>query len=250
MVLVHGEAGIGKTSLVREAAAAARAERSHVLFGQCLRFGADVTSYVPFTHAFTQWLRSTSSDCRDRLAPHGSIDDLVPALTDPSSVGSRCSRSARPWTQMQADAPTVLVVDDLQWSDPSSLDALSYLVAGFVDGQRLAILATYRDTDLDEGHRLHGWLADALRMPSVSQLALGRMDAWTMEELVLARGGPGAVPGRAEDVLSSSGGNPYLADLLLSDGRIRRRGVRRLANDGWPTPCRHRGTASPRPVDG
>ena len=216
LLLVHGEAGIGKTSLVREAAGAAGDDGLHVLFGQCLRFGANVTSYVPFTQALTQWLRTTESGCRDRLAPHGTVDDLVPALNDPSG-GLALLQIGTAVDAIQADGTTVLVVDDLQWADPSSLDALSYLVAGFAAGQRLAILGTYRDTDLDDGHRLHGWLADALRMPSVSAVALGRMDAWTMEEMVLARGGPGTVAGLAEDVLRRSGGNPYLADLLIGE---------------------------------
>ncbi len=218
MLLLHGEAGIGKTSLVREAAGVAREEGCHVLFGQCLRFGANVTSYVPFTTAFTQWLRTARSECRDRLAPHGTLDDLLPALNEPSG-GLALLQIGTAVDAIQSDGPTVLVIDDLQWSDPSSLDVLSYLVAGFVAGQRLAILCTYRDTDLDEGHRLHGWLADALRMPSVSRVALGRMDAWTMEEMVLARGGPGTIAGLAGDVLRRSGGNPYLADLLISETR-------------------------------
>ena len=217
MLLVHGEAGIGKTSLVREAAGTAGEEGLHILFGQCLRFGANVTSYVPFTQAFTQWLRTTGSDCRDRLAPHGTVDDLVPALNDPSG-GLALLQIGTAVDAIQADRATVLVVDDLQWADPSSLDAVSYLVAGFAAGQRLAILCTYRDSDLGDGHRLHGWLADAVRMPSVSQVALGRMDAWTMEEMVLARGGPGTAAGVAEDVLRRSGGNPYLADLLIGEG--------------------------------
>ncbi len=217
MLLLHGEAGIGKTSLVREAAGVASEQGCHVLFGQCLRFGANVTSYVPFTTAFTQWLRTTRGECRDHLAPHGTLDDLLPALND-SSGGLALLQIGTAVDAIQADGPTVLVVDDLQWSDPSSLDALSYLVAGFVAGQRLAILCTYRDTDLDEGHRLHGWLADAMRMPSVSRVALGRMDAWTMDEMVLARGGPG-IAGLAGDVLRRSGGNPYLADLLISETR-------------------------------
>ena len=218
MLLLHGEAGIGKTSLVREAAGAAGEEGLHVLFGQCLRFGANITSYVPFTQAFTQWLRTTGSECRDRLAPHGTVDDLVPALNDPSG-GLVLLQIGTAVDAIQADGATVLVVDDLQWSDPSSLDALSYLVAGFTAGQRLAILCTYRDTDLDEGHRLHGWLADALRMPSVSRVALGRMDAWTMEEMVLARDGPGTVEVLARDILRRSGGNPYLADLLIGEAQ-------------------------------
>ncbi|SDP10290.1 regulatory protein, luxR family [Pedococcus dokdonensis] len=216
MFLLHGEAGIGKTSLVREAAAVGGQTGCHVLFGRCLRFGADVTSYVPFTQAFNQWLRTANSDSLDRLAPHRDLDDLVPALTDRSG-GLALLQIGAAVGRIQDDGPTVLVVDDLQWSDPSSLDVLSYLVAGFVPGQRLAILATYRDTDLGEGHRLHGWLADALRMPSVSQAALGRMDAWTVEELVLARGAAGTAPGLAEEVLRRSGGNPYLADLLIAE---------------------------------
>ena len=218
MLLLHGEAGIGKTSLVREAASAAREKGLHILFGQCLRFGANVTSYVPFTQAFTQWLRTAESECRDLLARHGSLDDLVPALNDPSG-GLALLQIGTAVDAIQTDGPTVLVVDDLQWSDPSSMDVLSYLVAGFAAGQRLAILCTYRDTDLDDGHRLYGWLADALRMPSVSRVALGRMDAWTMEEMVLARSGPGTVEGLARDVLQRSGGNPYLADLLIGEAQ-------------------------------
>jgi DNA-binding CsgD family transcriptional regulator len=229
LLLLHGEAGIGKTSLVREAAAAAGEEGLHVLFGQCLRFGAHVTSFVPFTQALTQWLRTTDSECRDRIAPHGVLKDLVPSLDDPSG-GLALLQIGTAVDAIQADRATVLVVDDLQWADPSSLDALSYLVAGFAAGPRLAVLGTYRDTDLDDGHRLHGWLADALRMPSVSRVELGRMDAWTMEEMVLARGGPGTAAGLAEDVLRQSGGNPYLADLLIGEGRDG--GTGRTSRDG------------------
>ncbi|MGG5259430.1 helix-turn-helix transcriptional regulator [Phycicoccus avicenniae] len=233
LLLVHGEAGIGKTSLVREAAEAAGAGGSHVLFGQCLRFGADVTSFLPFTQALGQWLRTTDTDQRQRLAPRGVVDDLVPALHDPTG-GLALLQIGAAVDAIQSDGPTVLVVDDLQWSDPSSLDALSYLVAGFTAGQRLAVLCTYRDTELDDGHRLHGWVADALRMPSVSRVALDRMDAWTMEEMVLARGGPGRAGVRAEDVLRRSGGNPYLADLLIEEASTAQRGdqprVGRLAD--------------------
>ena len=45
-------------------------------------------------------------------------------------------------------------------------------------------------------------------MPSVAQLALGRMDVWALEELVLARGGDATVPGGAEEVLSAPAATP------------------------------------------
>ena len=162
MLLLHGEAGIGKTSLVREAAGVAGDEGLHVLFGQCLRFGANVTSYVPFMQAFTQWLRTTGSECRDRLAPHGTVDDLVPALND-SSGGLVLLQIGTAVDAIQADGATVLVVDDLQWSDPSSLDALSYLVAGF-------------NRRAEAGHRRHLSRHRPRRRPPLARL-VGRRPA-------------------------------------------------------------------------
>jgi DNA-binding CsgD family transcriptional regulator/tetratricopeptide (TPR) repeat protein len=221
LVLVHGEAGIGKTSVVREAADLACDGGSHVLVGQCLRFGADVTSYVPFTQAITNWLRTSESEIRAQLAPHRTLDDVVPALLDPGT-GVALLQIGTFLEALQADTPTVLVLDDLQWSDPSSLDALSYIVAGFGRGQRLAILGTYRDTDLGEGHRLHGWLADVSRMPAVTKLPLGRLDLLAVEEMVLTRAGTGSGSALAKEVHRRSGGNPYLADLLIGDADVAR----------------------------
>ncbi|MFC7488510.1 helix-turn-helix transcriptional regulator [Knoellia sp. CPCC 206453] len=224
LVLVHGEAGIGKTSLVREVTRSAEAVGVHLLLGLCLRFGSDVTSYLPFTQALTHWLRTSTSDLPQKLSSFGRLDDLIPALGN-RPVGVALLQIGTVLDALQADRPTVLVIDDLQWADPSSLDVLSYLVAGFASGQRLAILASYRDTDLVDGHRLHGWLADAARMPSVSKLPLGRLDVWSVEEMVLSRGGPDADAGLAQEVLRRSGGNPYLADLLISDARAKGAGV-------------------------
>ncbi|WP_404382553.1 AAA family ATPase [Knoellia locipacati] len=220
LVLVHGEAGIGKTSLVREAAERVRADGYHVLIGQCLRFGANVTSYLPFTQALGQWLRTGGGDAWEGWVGHGGIEALVPSLASlhaRPSDGLALVEIATVLERLQQERPTVVVLDDLQRADPSSLDVLTYLVAGFTQGQRLAVLATYRDTDLGEGHRLHGWLADADRMPAVAHLRLDRMDLWGIEELVRARGQMAPLAGVAESVHRRSGGNPYLADLLLQD---------------------------------
>lgn len=211
LVLVHGEPGIGKTWLVQEAASRAGAEGAHVLSGQCLRFGADVTSYLPFTQALGRWLRSAEGDLPEGWNPRGGVEGLVPSLVSPSRDRAPVEIS-RVLDVLQADRPTVLVVDDLQWADPSSLDVLTYVMAGFTSRQRLAVLTTFRDTDLGEGHRLHGWLADADRMAGVTRLELGRMDLWGIEEMLVARGDD---PRGAAEILSRSGGNPYLADLLL-----------------------------------
>ena len=85
--------------------------------------------------------------------------------------------------------PTVLVVDDVQWADLASRDALAYLVAGF-RSQRLAVLTTYRDEEMVSGDPMHTWLADLRRLPSVTDVRLDRL-SWdeTEQQLALLLGG-------------------------------------------------------------
>ena len=64
VVILHGEPGIGKTTLVRELVERALDLDHHCLFGPSLRFGADVTSYVPFRTALRRWLRTVAPTVR------------------------------------------------------------------------------------------------------------------------------------------------------------------------------------------
>ena len=218
--LVHGEAGIGKTSLVRDLAERAQARGFHVVSGGCLRFGAEVTSYVPFSQALGQWLATADAETRARVFPGAhTMADLVPALArrHETNSGVVLFQIAEALQALWLDRPTLLIIDDVHWADPSSLDVLSYQIAGFPAKQPLALVITYRDTELGDGHPLHGWLTDSLRMPSVDQVALRGLDLWGTEQLV-AQQMPGAIDAiSAEQVHERSGGNPYLVELLISD---------------------------------
>ena len=220
--LVHGQPGIGKTSLLRDTVERARAGGFHVLAGQCLRFGASVTSFLPFSQGIGNWLRNASAGDRERLAGGATaVGELIPALRGAGSGGGTAESGgvalfevADFLERLAADRPTLLVVDDLQWADPSSLDLVAYLVAGLGLGarQRLAVLTANRDTGLGEGSRLHGWLADMARMPRVHRLDLAPLDLWETEQLVTALD-PARLPA-VEEIFTRSAGNPYLAELL------------------------------------
>ncbi|MBM7783748.1 DNA-binding CsgD family transcriptional regulator [Tenggerimyces flavus] len=110
--------------------------------------------------------------------------------------------------------PVVLVVDDVQWADSATRDALTYLVAGF-RSQRLAILATYRDEELAPGDPLHVWLADLVRLPSVSTLRLDRMSPNETEGQVTLLLGGRSEPHLLAEVTRLADGNPYLSELLV-----------------------------------
>jgi DNA-binding CsgD family transcriptional regulator len=191
-LVVHGEAGVGKTRLVRDALAGSDLA---VAWGTCVHFGASTVPFAPLVSALRPWLSDTDGDL--------DAARLIPVVD-------------RTLQRLAAERATVLVVDDLQWADVSSLDALAFLVAGFRD-QRLAVLATCRDEDRPTGSVLHGWLADLRRMPGFEELQLGRLDLPATEELVSAHLGPPVDLALVAEVHARSQGNAYLAELLVRD---------------------------------
>lgn len=191
-VVVHGEAGVGKTRLVREVLAE---QDARVLWGTCVHFGASTLPFAPLVVALRPCLPGLDDDLGQAR--------LIPVLDAALE-------------RLAAERPTVLVVDDLHWADVSSLDALAYVVASF-RGQRLAVIATCRDEHRPDGHPLHAWLADLRRTAGFEELQLDRLDLAGTEQLVAQVGGrPGDLELVAE-VHERSGGNPYLVELLVRD---------------------------------
>ena len=113
-------------------------------------------------------------------------------------------------------APVVLLIDDLQWADQSTLDVLMYLVAGPID-RRFALLATVRSESVPDGHPFHRWLADALRLPRVGQLHLQALNRAGTEAQVASLLGTAPHQALVDDVFSHTLGNPYL-NILLTEG--------------------------------
>jgi DNA-binding CsgD family transcriptional regulator len=209
-VLVHGEAGVGKTRLVTSVADRSRAAGHTVLWARCLRFGAESSPYLPFISAFEGWRAEGHTVEGVDLAPlygsNGATDTPTRALHVIDRAVAR----------LAAAGPVLLVVDDLQWADVFSLDALAYLIAGSRK-QPVALLVTFRDEGLPDGHVLHSWLADMLRMPGVVDLPLSRLSVdETAQQLTYLWG---ATPRHAlvTDVWQRSGGNAFLTELLARD---------------------------------
>ncbi|MGW1345534.1 helix-turn-helix transcriptional regulator [Kribbella sp. NPDC002412] len=200
-LVVEGEAGVGKTSLVRDACG--RREHAQVLWGTCVNFGASSVPFAPVIGA----LRTHVAD---------DIAQLAQALggAHPTEPGQLLPRIDDAFNRLAQRAPTILVIDDLQWADRTSLDVLAYLIAGFRN-QRLALLMTCRDEHRGEGHPLHGWFADMRRMPSFGEVHLDRLTVAGTEEQLETILGRAVDAGFAAEVYGRSGGNPYLTELLV-----------------------------------
>ena len=221
VVLVHGEAGIGKTSLVRSVCEEMELEGAQVLWGQSLRFGAVEAMYHPLVLALEGWLGEADD------AERASVVEAVPAAAlilpslgapPPDSPSTLMMVVDGLLSRVVAQGPTVLVVDDVQWADPATRDALSYLVAGFAR-QRMALLTTHRDEAAGSDLFQH-WLGNLRRMPGAQELELARLDQEATGNQIAALLGRPPAPRLMEQVYERSGGNPYFSELLVRRGDL------------------------------
>jgi predicted ATPase len=219
LALVAGEPGIGKTRLVNEVAARVSARvGARVLWGTCWE-GEGAPAYWPWL----QLLRALLADRKvDRPEAAGGPGDgrvhrLLEQVPSPDVDADARFRLfdtvAGVLAETTRTGPLVLVIDDLHWADEASIRLLQFL-ARDVRMHRLAILGTYRDTDLDPAHPLARCLGELGRDGlHVSLAGLGRRHVAT---LVAALTGEDAdQTGMVPLLHRRSGGNPFFVRELL-----------------------------------
>ena len=221
-VLVHGEAGVGKTSLVRSVADEVRADGVQVLWGSGLRFDAAEALLLPVTMALDRWLRDADPDTRERaLAGVPGVSAVLPSLGRPADEVTETRRVVvvdALLNRILELGPALFVVDDVQWADQASLTALAYLIAGF-SRQPLALVTTHRDEESHHADEFRTWFADMRRMPSVDVLPLERLDRETTRSQVAGLLGAEPADTLLDQVFRRSEGNAYLTELLVSETR-------------------------------
>ena len=235
-VVVRGEAGIGKSRLVQEAADAARGQGALVLVGECLDIGSGGLPYLPVAAALRGLARAVGPETLEGLlgpargdlaaiVPELATDGRAPQIEDtaqgilPSSLGQ-----ARLFERMlglfgalsQAD-PTVLVIEDVHWIDRATRDLLTFLSRN-LSTERLAIILTSRVDDLPRGHAILAWLAEIERLESTAVLELGRLDRDAVEHQLRLIEGGSLAPGVADRIWRRSEGNPLFVEELFAAG--------------------------------
>jgi DNA-binding CsgD family transcriptional regulator len=199
-VLIGGEAGIGKTRMVRQFTADADAE---VLYGGCV----DLSGGLPFA-PFTAALRAHT----DILA--GLLPEDVQADTD--TARARLFEQVLTWLSgLSARRPVVLVIEDIHWIDRSSLDLLSFLVHNQPAAGALLCVVTYRSDELARAHPLRRSLAELDRVAWTRRLELPRLARRAVGSLIAAITGAEPPAGLVTEVHRRSEGNPFFAEVLL-----------------------------------
>jgi DNA-binding CsgD family transcriptional regulator/tetratricopeptide (TPR) repeat protein len=231
--LVAGDAGIGKTRLVDEFLAEARAGGAVVVRGESLPLGDAGLPYAPFVAVLRGLTRSLPPAQLDRVIGHGRAE-LAHLLPD---LGSAASATSPPESSMAVsgakarlfevvlgtlrrladEATLVIAIEDLHWADASTRDLLRFVVRNARD-DRILLVVTYRSDELHRRHALRPLLAELSRLEGVDRLDLGGLDAEESAAQVRAILGDRATPEIAAAVHHRSGGNPFFAEELIAAG--------------------------------
>jgi hypothetical protein len=218
LLLVTGEAGIGKTTLVQTAAG-----RSDVIVarGSCLPLSTEIpllpvadclrSAYEADTPRFAHVVET----CPPFVAP--ALSSLVPELGATSGAPVRTddrvllfSAIASVLTALTADDRTVLVVEDLHWSDPATLDLLEHLVGR---GSSVSLVGTWRSGDPGTPGPTQEWLERVRRLRETTVLPLRALSRdETAHQLALL----GADADQVDAIHARSQGQPVFTEQLAA----------------------------------
>jgi DNA-binding CsgD family transcriptional regulator/tetratricopeptide (TPR) repeat protein len=224
VVLVGGEAGVGKTRLVAELSSRCLADGAQVVAGGCVPVGDGALPYAPIVEALRALLGDLGADAmRGLVGPSWpEIARLVPALgeSDRSGLSDQIAQARLfelllgLFGRLSEQGPLVLVVEDLHWADRSTRELLAFLIRN-LRRERLLLVMTYRNDEPGQ-QRLGPYLAELDRAGRVERLELARLDhIQTGAQLV---GILGAAPAAelVDAVFARSEGNPFFTEELLA----------------------------------
>jgi tetratricopeptide (TPR) repeat protein len=230
LVLLAGEAGVGKTRLLVEFADRALQRGVRVLAGGCVELGDIGVAYLPIVDA----LRGLAEDPADAellaevamIAP--GLGRLLPGIQQAgprATLGRDSLDQAEVFDAVRAllvgraeRSPVVVVVlEDLHWADRASRDLVAFLARTLRAG-RVLLVVSYRSDELHRRHPLRPLLVELVRLPGVERLELAPFSRAELAEHLEAIAGGSLPTERMEGIYTRSEGNPFYAEQLLAAG--------------------------------
>ncbi|MDI3341320.1 MAG: AAA family ATPase [Sphaerobacter sp.] len=221
LVLISGEAGIGKTALARRLCQEAREQGALVLVSHCY----DLTETPPYG----PWAELVDRGAALLDAPMPPFEETVARTASQLALFAQM----RDWLRdLAARQPLVLLLEDLHWADAGSLDLLRFVARGGAT-EPLLLLVTYRDEEVTRRHPLFPLLPLLVREAGALRIELRRLEPADVQALIAARYQlPGEAESRLMDYLEACArGNPlYIRELLCT---LEDEHLLRPAASGW-----------------
>jgi DNA-binding winged helix-turn-helix (wHTH) protein/tetratricopeptide (TPR) repeat protein len=230
-IFITGEAGIGKSALAEEFMRLAPRRRPGLMLarGRALeQYGAG-EAYLPFLDALSGLLRDLGDAARTTLRAHAPTWCLqLPVFRSSSELDQLCRETAGATKNrilremgdalgaLSESAPLVLLLEDLHWADPSTIDLLRYL-RHRISTQRVLLLATFRPEDLQVGnHPLKNCKVEMQAHHECDEIVLGVLGAHEIANLLEKRFQPNEFPDELASVIHRrTDGQPLFTVSLL-----------------------------------
>ena len=215
-VLLGGDAGIGKTRVVTELVANARAADRRVLVGHCLDLGDSAMPFQPFVEALTS-LEPSEHD--EVLTQSPALSGLLapPESDDGAGRADILSAVALALDTLAAHRPVLLVVEDAHWADASTRHLLQFVLARRFTNP-VSLVVSYRTDDLHRRHPLRAAVAEWSRLPGVRRLELEPLDDTAIGAILRSREATRLSDRGATTIIRRAAGNAFYAEELLDAG--------------------------------
>ncbi|HYX48425.1 MAG TPA: tetratricopeptide repeat protein, partial [Ktedonobacteraceae bacterium] len=201
LILIEGEAGIGKTRLAEEFIADAQSRGAIVISARCYE-GETQFAFGPVVAGLRTTLTLEGTEQRLKNIPLPWISEAARLLPDlntyrvdllsllPLDSPGGQSRFFEGLKQVlyalsKSELPGIIFFDDIQWADSATLDLLNYLVRRLRE-QAVCLLVTLRNRDASNGNHVHQLKNDALRAGNATVISLSRLNFASVRELVLS----------------------------------------------------------------
>ncbi len=220
VVLIGGEAGVGKSRLVTEFVERVP-EPSVVLCGQCFDLADRALPFGPIVQVLRTLHRTLDADDLEIVIGPGreELAALLPELHAPVRegivAGALFEQLLGVFERLSELAPTLLLLEDLHWADRSTRELFAYL-AGSLRSASMVLIGTYRSDDLHRRHPLRTMIAELDRSGSVERIDLDRFDRDEVRELISAIVGTEPTAELVDRTFLRSDGNIFFAEELLA----------------------------------
>ncbi|MFN2518494.1 MAG: AAA family ATPase [Jatrophihabitantaceae bacterium] len=222
VIVLDGDAGVGKTRLLAELVRTARERGVLTFIGHCVDLGDAPPPYLPFTEAFGRFASEHPEDAETMVATYSAIERLLPRRRPPvGDIGDRVDRGelfesvlgALTWPAQRQ--PVLLVVEDVHWADQATRDLLGYLFTR-VTTERLVIVASLRSDDMHRRHPLRPALAEWSRLPAVARLHLDPLGSDDVRTLVRSLHTAPMAESDVRSIITRADGNAFFAEELVA----------------------------------
>lgn len=206
-VLLSGEAGLGKSALLRQFVDRARAHGARVLLGECTEIEAR-RPFGPFIDAFV----SADLPLPPELAQGGPGALPVAEIERYRVHGAFAERLA----DAARDQPVVVIIEDLHWADEATNELVPHLARKLREA-RVLLLITYRSDELHRLHPLNHVLAELSRGRLADDVRLKRLTLEEVGEVIKAALGLVGPPSTEfrQALFERTEGNPFFVEEIL-----------------------------------